>query len=328
MSQPSTFHPQLTDTVLMVRPVDFAFNEQTAVDNEFQNRIDDKTPNQIRDAAIEEFDKSVSALREAGVQVLVLEGSKKENVTKCPDAVFPNNWFSSSADGTVFTYPMFTPNRRAEVERLDDVLALLDEAKLKVKRIVKMHEEPSSKALEGTGCMVFDHLNGVVYANISERCNAEQLDAFVKSTEGSKTRAVTFKTKSSNGKGFYHTNVMLSIGEEFAIVCSAVIVEEDRERVMSELRKARKLVIDLTVEQTEKMMCANVIQLATKTGGKVIVMSDSAYNGFTQEQRTILEAEHGKAVVFPISKIIETIGGGSARCMIAEVFNPSLTQVQ
>ena len=121
---------------------------------------------------------------------------------------------------------------------------------------------------------------------------------------------------------------MLSIGEEFAIVCSAVIVEEDRERVMSELRKARKYVIDLTIEQTEKKMCANVIQVATKTGGKVIVMSDSAYNGFTEEQRSLLEAEHGKIVIFPISKVIETIGGGSARCMVAEVFNPSLTQVQ
>ncbi|KAG2374383.1 hypothetical protein C9374_010953 [Naegleria lovaniensis] len=321
-------HPQLTDTVLMVRPVDFAFNEQTAVDNEFQNRIEDKSASQIRDDALSEFDQSVKNLREAGVQVLVLEAPKTPLSTKVPDAVFPNNWFSTCADGTVFTYPMFTPNRRAEVERLNDVLELLKGANLTVSRVIEMHNVPSSLALEGTGCMVFDHLNGVVYANLSERCNAKQLEQFVQHTNGAKTELVTFRTKSSNGKEFYHTNVMLSIGEDFAIVCSAVIVEEDREKVMSALRKTRKTVIDLTIEQTEKFMCANVLQLCTKTGGKVIVMSDSAYNGFTEEQRNLLEKEHGKLVLFPISKTIEKIGGGSARCMVAEVFNPSQTDVK
>lgn len=308
----------------MVRPVDFAFNEQTAVDNEFQNRIDDKTPNQIRDSALQEFEKSVFALRDAGVQVLVLEQAAPEsNRTKCPDAVFPNNWFSTDASGAIYTYPMFTANRRAETERLDDVLCLLENAKLKVSRVVKMHNEPSSRALEGTGCMIFDHFNGVVYAALSERCNEEQLKVFLAQTEGLKTRAVTFRTKSSKGKEFYHTNVMMSIGEEFAIVCSEAIVEEDRERVLSELKKARKTVIEVTPEQTEKYMCCNVIQLATQTDERVIVMSDSAFKGFTEEQKATLEKEHGKFVIFPISQVIETIGGGSARCMIAEVFNPS-----
>ncbi|KAL9648746.1 hypothetical protein ABK040_003682 [Willaertia magna] len=318
MSATPSFHQQLTDAVLMVRPVDFAFNEQTAGDNEFQQRMDDKTPDEIRQRALKEFEQSVKNLEGAGVQVLVLEPNSNVT-TKCPDAVFPNNWFASDASGTVYTFPMFTENRRAEAKRLPDVLELLKNNNFEVERVCKMDEIPSEKALEGTGCMIFDHINGIVFAALSERCNEMQLHEYLQYTNGLKKRAVTFRTKSSNGKEFYHTNVMMSIGEEFVVVCADAIVPEDRERILDCLREIRKDVIILTLEQTEKLMCANIIQLATKDGGKVIVMSDTAAKGFTEEQMKVLE-KHGKIVTFPISGTIEPIGGGSARCMIAEVF--------
>jgi len=306
---------QTTSTVLMVRPVDFAFNEQTAVDNEFQH----KPENDVNSKALAEFQAAVEVLRDGGVNVLVLEGSKNPQFAKTPDAVFPNNWFSTMPDGTVVTYPMYTPNRRAETQRLGDVELLLTEHGYKINRMVRFGAHVETQfILEGTGSMVIDHLHHVVYAALSVRTNEQQVQKWAQTFN---YKLVTFHTASSTAKEFYHTNVVMSVGEGFALICSSSIPNaEERARVLQSLKDTGNEIIDLSFEQTEKSFCANVLQLATSKGGHVIAMSQTAFDGFTAGQKKEL-SRFGKLVPLPIPTI-EFVGGGSARCMLAEVFLP------
>jgi hypothetical protein len=306
---------QTTSTVLMVRPVDFAFNEQTAVDNEFQH----KPEHDVNTKAMAEFQSAVDVLRAAGVNVIVLERSLNPTHSKTPDAVFPNNWFSTMPDGTVVMYPMYTPNRRAETQRLADAELLLVNNGFRVNRMMRFGELNENEfILEGTGSMVIDHLHRIVYAALSVRTNEHQLKDWAQTFN---YKPVTFRTASSTGKEFYHTNVVMSVGEGFAIICSASIANaEERAKVLQALKETVSEVVDITLEQTEKSFCANVLQLASTKGGHVIAMSQTAYDGFTPEQRKTL-SKFGTLVPLPISTI-EHVGGGSARCMLAEVFLP------
>jgi hypothetical protein len=307
---------QLTDTVLMIRPVDFRFNTETAADNEFQHEGDLSTE-QIAQNAVVEFDGAVQQLRKAGVNVVVLNYSPGTEPT--PDAVFPNNWISLHQNGDILLYPMYAQNRRLETKRFSDVVHLLEHEGLRIKSHTDLTSlAQTGKYLEGTGSIIFDHLNKIMYASLSVRTDSSILETareFLGYNE-----IVLFHSASSNGKEIYHTNVILSIGLRHAIICSAAIPDDaECKAVMASLSRHRE-VIDISLEQTEKYFCGNTLQLINKAGIPIIVMSMNAYHGFTDEQLVTLRG-HGEIVPIAIPTI-EHIGGGSARCMIAEVFLP------
>lgn len=307
--------PHLTDTVLMVRPEGFAFNAQTGADNEFQHTLDESSA-VIRQRALDEFDAMVARLEAEGVRVLVLEKDPR-GITP-PDAVFPNNWFTTSASGEICIYPMLTPNRREE-RRVNCISRLLLDNQHQIEQIRWLgHPFKEDQILEGTGAMIFDHQASWVYAALSERCDEQLLDKFVK-TSGLKGYTA-FETCSSTGSAIYHTNVMMSIGEQFAVVCSESIVgEESRAALLTQLGKTHE-VIEISLAQMEQSFCGNILNIRNQAGESLIVMSESAYNGFTEAQREQL-SRYGRLISNPIPTI-ETIGGGSCRCMLAEIFLP------
>ncbi len=307
---------QLTDTVMMVKPIDFTFNEQTAADNEFQHKLADSSTN-VTELVLQEFNNAVSLLKNHGINVLVLDYAPSN--IKTPDAVFPNNWISMHRSGTVFLYPMFAPNRRLETERYPDVQRLiLQNGKMILETKDLRSAAVEGHYLEGTGSVIFDHTNKIIYASLSVRTNVEALAELKDSLDYD--RVIVFKSASSSGKEFYHTNVILSIGDKHAIICAEAIPDkEERSWVVESLAKTHD-VITISLEQTEKHFCGNSLQLVNSRGEKFIVMSENALNAFTDSQKEQLKP-HGTLLGLSIPTI-EYIGGGSARCMIAEVFLP------
>lgn len=304
-----------TNTILMVRPYDFGFNEETGLDNEFQTKIS-ASQTQVNKIANEEFQNMVDRLRAEGVTVLILE--KPVNpVHKTPDAIFPNNWFSTEHDGTLITYPMAAQNRRRE-RRVLDVEKLLNKNGYVVRNVINVGRiDEHERFLEGTGSMIIDHRAEVVYAAISNRCDPEQFDNFIRLRFYEK--GILFHTLSSKGKPIYHTNVMMSIGEKFSVICLDCIPDENEKRkVLSSLEESFD-VIPISMNQMENYFCGNILQVNSKKGDPLIVMSERAYHGFTEQQIHRLE-KYGKIVNIDLS-MIESVGGGSARCMMAEVFS-------
>lgn len=309
---------QSTNTILMIKPIDFSFNEQTAIDNEFQNKPKEEQ-NIINQKANLEFDNMVKILRENGINILVLD--KKLEGYNVPDAVFPNNWISTEKDGTIITYPMATPNRRAEKNYLSEVERLFTENNLLIKNIINIGKTTENeKFLEGTGSLIFDHSERIVYVSKSIRSNVEQLKNFMDVRNYKKS--VVFSSVSSNDKPIYHTNVVMSIGTKFAVICLESIKDaKERKRVKESLEKHHQ-VIEITLEQMEKSFCGNILEVKNNSDESIIVMSKKAFDGFTPEQKEIL-SNFGK--ILPINlETIENIGGGSARCMMAEVFSPKI----
>ncbi|MES2388184.1 MAG: arginine deiminase-related protein [Bacteroidota bacterium] len=303
---------QITGSVLMVRPSDFTFNAETAVDNEFQN----KPEGDVTATVLAEFAESVALLRAEGIKVSVQE--KILGLPQLPDAVFPNNWFSTRPDGTVFMFPMHTTNRRAERLQFPHVDQLLAANGHSLSRVLTLLDDNAEgNALEGTGSMVIDHEEGIVYAAVSIRTDPEKLMQYCKLTG---TRPLPFRTESSTGKPFYHTNVVLSIGPGFAVICADCIRDtKEKNDVLTALRKNHE-VIEISLEQAETGFCANILTLEKPDGNSLIVMSVRAFEGFTEAQKGTLN-KYGKLLALPIPTI-EHIGGGSARCMMAEVFLP------
>ncbi|MCG8565661.1 MAG: arginine deiminase-related protein [Desulfobacterales bacterium] len=304
-----------TDTILMVRPYDFGYNEETGVDNEFQNRPTDSEEN-INQKANAEFQSMVDRLRAEGVTVLILE-KPEVAYDRTPDAIFPNNWISTEHDGTLLTYPMAAMNRRRE-RRPEDVEKLLKANGYKIRNVINVGSlDETEHFLEGTGSMIIDHRAEVVYAARSARCDEVQFDNFIRLRfyeEG-----ILFDTRSSNGSPIYHTNVMMSIGDLYAVACLECIPDtEQRERVRTSLTASFDL-IEISVEQMENSFCGNILQVNSAGGRALIVMSETAYNGFTDEQRDRL-GKYGTLLPMDLNTI-ETIGGGSARCMMAEIFS-------
>jgi hypothetical protein len=306
---------QLTDTILMVRPEDFCFNDETAVDNEFQKK-QYESPEKIKSRAMLEFDKMVNRLREENVNVLILE--KSANKIKTPDAVFPNNWISTEHDGTIITYPMSTPNRRSEKLRLADAEILFIKKGFTVKNIInigRFNEEENF--LEGTGSLIIDHDNRTVFMAESIRSNPEQLENFSKLLN---YKSIKFQAFSSNGKPIYHTNVIMSIGQTFAVACTQCISDIDEKFLLIDTLSEGREFIEISMEQMEKNFCGNILQIKSNQAKPLIVMSQNAYQGFNQEQIEKLK-KHGKIISVNIPTI-ENVGGGSARCMMAEIFLP------
>jgi hypothetical protein len=311
------------DAVVVVRPRDFGFNEETGADNTFQNRLDVPAAEINRRANIE-FQNTADRLRAEGIEVLILEPGEGTNPPppQTPDAVFPNNWFSTECDGTLVVYPMMAPNRRAE-RRIDDLQRLLRENGRRIENVVDLSAaENDGRILEGTGALVIDRAERIVYAARSQRCHPDLFDEYVQLR--SYREGILFDTRGSSGNSIYHTNVVLAIGEKFAVICSDAVPEPaQRCRVLESLRRSFD-VIEISMPQMEEHYCGNILEVRTRAGEPRIVMSARAERGFTAEQRRRLAA-YGKIVSVDIDTI-ETVGGGSARCMLAEIFSPRVEE--
>jgi hypothetical protein len=245
------------------------------------------------------------------VQVLVLE--KDPDLAPQPDAVFPNNWFSVWPNGDLYLYPMRTANRRREVR--PEALQTLLQSRVIVTRVRPVTAAPGL-ALEGTGALVFDHLNRIVYGARSERCDSLVAQHHAQALQ---YQLILFDTRSSAGRAFYHSNVVLSVGEQFAVIASDALCKQDeRERVLAQLRAHKRDVIEISLAQAEHSFCANLLQLRNDRDGHIIALSQSAFDGFSGEQKQVL-AQHGELLALKIDTI-ENVGGGSARWMMAEVF--------
>lgn len=301
--------------VVMVPPKEFKYNAETAKDNEFQHQIA-LSDEQVRAQAMQEYTDMVANLRREGVQVVEFDYPLSDVET--PDAVFPNNWFSTTADGGFFTFPMACANRQQEV-RPQALIAALQQAGRQVRLRDSLVEYQEQRAfLESTGVMVMDHVNQTIYAALSQRCDREVLEDYAQRIGYS--RVVSFQTVLPSGQPVYHTNVMMAVGESFCVICDEVIPEFERRFVVKSLAKDKQ-VISITHEQMNRF-CGNILQLENASGDKLIAMSQSAYDAFTPSQRLQLSG-HGKLLPFNV-KTIEDIGGGSVRCMLGEVFLPAL----
>lgn len=297
---------QITDTVLMIRPAAFRFNEQTAANNFFQNQ----SAEDVHEQAVLEFDVMVDGLLSQGIKVLVVNDTP-EPVK--PDAIFPNNWFSTNNEGVLNIYPMYAPNRREE--KRDDILQALAKA-YEVNKVLDWTEfEAEDRYLEGTGSMVMDHVSKIVYASLSPRTHESLVQKFA-AVNG--YQAITFSAKDDNDQLIYHTNVMLCIGDGFAVLCDQAI-EDDSERiaVIQLLATTGHAVLPITIEQM-KAFAGNMLQVKNTEGQSFIVMSQTAYNVLTSFQIETLQG-FGELLVFDVSTI-EKVNGGSTRCMMAEIF--------
>lgn len=297
----------------MIRPSEFAFNEQTAASNVFQ-----KSPSaneHVHGNVLREFDHFVAMLRENKVLVLVVDDDPEKDT---PDAVFPNNWISTHEDGSIIIYPVEAENRRAE-RRMDIVKAI--QSGYRFKHFVDLSFfELSGKFLEGTGSMVLDREFSIAYASISSRTNQDVLNYAASLLN---YQVVSFHATDQAGRPIYHTNVMMSIGSGFILVClESIHQEEERSRFLSSLIETNKEIIPISLDQMNHFS-ANILQVESAEGKSLIVMSSGAYAALTEAQHSAL-TRYGKIIHSPLNTI-ERIGGGSARCMIAEIHPPKTT---
>ncbi|WP_113662653.1 citrulline utilization hydrolase CtlX [Pedobacter nanyangensis] len=300
---------QTTSHILMIRPVDFKFNEQTAGDNKFQVAGEQEN---VQHQALAEFDGFVNILRENGVDVTVISDTLEPAT---PDSIFPNNWVSFHEDGAVFLYPMHSPNRRAE--RRKDIIDDLGKT-FEISHLTDLSFfEQQHLFLEGTGSMVLDRTNKIAYACLSIRTDKEVLDNFAML---SGYEVVAFQAVDEHGFPIYHTNVMMCIGEKFAVVClDSIKYTEDKIAVLESFKATQKTVIDISFEQMNHF-AGNMLEVKNKEGNSLLVMSEQALKALHGTQITALSA-FSKIVTAPLYTI-EQNGGGSARCMLAEVHLP------
>jgi len=307
---------QTTDTVLMIRPINFRMNEQTAVNNYYQKEIDKLTQENINQKAQKEFDVFVNKLREKGIQVILIEDTREHDT---PDSVFPNNWISFHAEGIVGLYPMFAENRR--LERREDVLLELEEKGFKINQIYDYRNaEIDGLFLEGTGSLALDRINKKAYCALSPRADEELVIEFCEDFEYTPVLFTANQTVNGTRKPIYHTNVMMCLGTKFAIVClDSIDDKKERKNVVDHLLKDGKEIISITEKQVNSF-AGNMLELKNHSDDIFIIMSQSAYESLTEDQIKKLK-NYGEILSSDITTI-ETCGGGSARCMIAEVFLP------
>lgn len=296
----------------MIRPVQFGYNAETAVNNAFQVR---QAQDDVPEKAAKEFDAFVEKLRDNGIDVTVIDDTPAPHT---PDSIFPNNWISFHEDGTVFLYPMFAQNRR--LERKPAILETISK-KFEIQETVDLSGyEANDKFLEGTGSMVLDRDAKIAYACISPRTDIAILNEFC-SKAG--YQSVAFRSVDAGGKEIYHTNVMMCVGDKYVVICLASIPEEtERQLVIFTIESTRKQIVDITLEQMNHF-AGNMLQVQNAAGEKFLVMSSQAYESLTQQQITLLETFN--PIIHSSLDTIETNGGGSARCMMAEVHLPVRT---
>lgn len=300
---------QTTHHLLMVRPRDFAIGSPTHIDNHFQSIAPPEDQRTIAAAAVKEFDHYVETLRAAGLRVTVMED---QDGIPTPDSVFPNNWFSTHEDGLYVTYPMFWPQRR--IERRDDVLELLDRDHTIGRTMALEHWEDEGRFLEGTGSLVLDRQHEIAYACFSERAKQPAIEDWCMAMN---YKPITFHAFDQRGGVVYHTNVMLAIGTEVALVClDAVRDPGEKTKLTESLILTGKRIVGLSLEQMDHFG-GNALEVNTPNG-PAWVMSSTAFKALDKAQ---LEALGAPIIHVPLP-IIEKYGGGSARCMISEIFLP------
>jgi len=305
---------QYTSNILMVRPASFRLNEETVVNNYFQSETQ-LDPRMVVGAAQREFDEFVALLRANGVNVIVAEDIK-ENDT--PDALFPNNWISMHEDGKVGLYPMFAENRRRE--RRDDILDVLEENGFEIREIIDYSSaEEEEIFLEGTGSLILDRENSIAYCALSDRADEELLIEFCEDFEYTPVIFGAFQTSENKRLPIYHTNVMMCVADQFAVIClESIDDKKERKAVKEQLKSTGKRIVAITEKQMHEF-AGNMLQVKTKNG-PALVMSDRAYRSLQPDQIKTLESFG--SIIHPKLEIIETCGGGSARCMMAEIFLP------
>ena len=297
---------QNTSHLLMIQPVNFGFNAETAVNNTFQKNVGGN----IQQKALQEFNDFVTVLRKNKVDVTVIEDTIAPST---PDSIFPNNWISFHEDGRIFLYPMFAVNRR--MERKASVLDVVKN-KFTVSEIIDLSKyEVDQVFLEGTGSMVLDRVNKIAYACISPRTDKKILNEFCRLANFT---AVTFRSTDSSGVDIYHTNVMMCIADTYAVICLESITDaEERKNVIASLQKTNKEIIDISLQQLNSF-AGNMLQVKNEDDELLLVMSLQAYNSLIAAQIETLQ-KHNRIIHSSLLSI-ETAGGGSARCMMAEVF--------
>ena len=304
---------QTTSRIIMVRPAAFGYNVETAANNTFQH-IPQAGQEEVKARALVEFDRLVALLEHEGVDVTVIQDT---SIPVKPDAIFPNNWISFHKPSKVVLYPMFAPNRRQE-RRMDVILTVENETGKTYDLLDYSDYELRNIFLEGTGSIVLDRINRIAYASLSQRTDKQLFEKYCKEML---FQPVSFHATQQVGQErlpIYHTNVMMCVGEELAVVCPETIQDEnERHRLMKMLNETGKKIVEITEEQMH-CFAGNMLQLKNKNGEKFMLMSLSAFNSLNNIQLEALKAEN--ELIVPDITIIEKYGGGSVRCMVAEVF--------
>ncbi|MGJ8549789.1 citrulline utilization hydrolase CtlX [Winogradskyella wichelsiae] len=306
---------QTTNTILMIRPINFRMNEQTAINNYFQEELDLKNA-EINAKAQNEFDAFVEKLRAVGINVIVEEDDKTNDT---PDSIFPNNWVSFHSNGDVAKYPMFAENRRRE--RRNEVFIRLEEEGFLIENVVDYTSaEHEGFFLEGTGSVILDRVNRKAYCALSPRADEELFIEFCEDFEYSPVIFTAYQSVEDKRLPIYHTNVMMCIAEKFAVIClDSIDDKKERKGVVKHLRQDGKEIISITEAQMHSF-AGNMLQLQGENDKRFLVMSEAAHNSLTKSQ--INNIEKFCAIISSSLETIETCGGGSARCMMAEVFLP------
>lgn len=293
-------------SLLMIRPVRFGYNAETAVNNAFQNQT---AQDDVQEKALQEFDNFVSILRSNDIDVLVVEDTIEPHT---PDSIFPNNWITFHEDNSIVLYPMFATNRR--LERKEHVLQRLNEKYLIQDELDLSINENQNIFLEGTGSIIFDREKKKAYACLSPRTDKELFEKLC-TTKG--YTPIVFTANDANGDAIYHTNVMMCVGDKYCVICLASITDEaERAMVIATLLSDGKEIIDISLDQMNRF-AGNMLQVKNKSGEQFLVMSEQAYKSLTAEQKAQIN-QYNKILNAPLYTI-ESNGGGSARCMMAEI---------
>jgi hypothetical protein len=304
---------QTTSHILMIRPVNFGYNAETAVNNAFQVQ---SYEHNIQQMARQEFDDFVAILQDNGVDITVIEDTL---IPHTPDSIFPNNWISFHSDGTLMLYPMFATNRRAE--RKKHVLERIQEKFVVNKKVDLSNYEAKNEFLEGTGSMVLDRENRIAYACISPRTDEKVLTDFCTRM---KYTPVVFNATDGNGYAIYHTNVLMCVADKYVVICLESVSDPLQNKLVAEtIIDSKKKIIPITLHQVDHF-AGNMLQVENKTGEKLLIMSTQAFESLTNGQVEEL-GTYNRIIHSPLTTI-ETNGGGSARCMMAEVYLPLATQ--
>ena len=304
---------QTAKTVLMVEPIAFGYNSQTAENNYFQK---EQKETDIQEKALQEFNNFAAKLREKGINVITVKDTLNPH---SPDSIFPNNWVSFHEDGTVALYPMFALNRR--VERRPEILERLKDEGFKINTVEDFSPfENEEKYLEGTGSMIFDHDYKIAYGSVSLRLDEELFRNFCAKFGFTPIVFHSYQNVGDQRLPIYHTNVMMCVAEQFVVICLDCIDDEmEREKVQEVIKSSNKELIEISEDQLQQF-AGNMLQVQNEEGKKFLVMSETAYKSLTKEQVERIENYCG--IIYADLNTIETNGGGSARCMLAEVFLP------
>ncbi|OYU81550.1 MAG: amidinotransferase [Flavobacterium sp. BFFFF1] len=311
---------QTTNSILMIRPVAFRMNEQTAVNNYYQKVLDGLLPATVNAKAQQEFDAFVDKLSNAGVEVIVVDDTTDPDT---PDSIFPNNWISFHENADVALYPMFAENRRKE--RREEILDMLEDKGFQIENIIDYTDaENDGFFLEGTGSILLDRANAKAYCALSPRADEELFIEFCEDFDLHPIIFEAFQTVNGERKLIYHTNVMMCLGETFAVICADCIDDKkERRMVLDSLKDDGKEIILITEDQVNNF-AGNMLEVRGADGNRLLVMSAAAHQSLTAKQ--IEQLENHATILSSSLDTIEACGGGSARCMMAEIFLPKANQ--